>query len=103
MVEEICTCKNDVIEQYEVHYSNKDLTQIRNTCHNEIRALIGMLIFSEAHKDNKISTEEMFSFTEVLCIVLQCLNVAFSSCYDLSDLMISIQGRDENILSNLHP
>ena len=32
MVEEICTCTNDVIEQYKVYYSNKDLTQIRNTC-----------------------------------------------------------------------
>ena len=63
MVEEIFTCTNDVIEQYKVHYSNKDLMQIRNTCPNEIRALICMLLFSGAHKDNKLSTEEMFSCT----------------------------------------
>ena len=64
MVEEIRTCTNDVIKQYRVHYSNKDLTQIRNVCPNEIRALIGLLIFSGAHKYNKLSTEEMFSSTE---------------------------------------
>ena len=64
MVEKICTCTNDVIEQYMAHYSNKDLMQIRNTYPNEIRywyALIGMLIFSGAHKDNKLFVEEMFS------------------------------------------
>ena len=63
MIEKICTCTNDVIEQYKVHYSKKDLTQIRNICPNEIKALFGLLIFSGVHKDNKLSTEEMFSST----------------------------------------
>lgn len=60
MISKILVHTNQEIKRKSEKYKNKDLT-VSTTCKEEILALIGLLIFSSAMKDNHMNSRQLFN------------------------------------------
>ena len=63
MLEEIANCMKAIIAKHRLQYANQELSQVKNTCQQEIKALMGLLIFNGFQHDNHLTSKKMFKVT----------------------------------------